>query len=304
MANLFWKRGKNTELLLATPFGTEEEFEKLVFETPEILEEIFLLKRQVRGGLKRGIPDIVGVDSDGNVCIIEMKKVAVDASIIPQVLEYAIWAETNPDSVKALWLECDDKPDDILVNWDSFQVRIVVIAPSILRSTLDSVDKINYPVDLVEVKRWVEDGNTFLLVNELESDQTKTRPRPVKGLAQYDGDFYRHEYNRESAEYFLEYVAAVEDLVRRREWNLECKFNKHYAGFKAGFFNAFGVSWVGTKTLAFFFKLPEDDAASVEPKMTRYEQQWKQALYYIEPGKTEVSDFEALFEMAYRRLTG
>lgn len=164
LPNLFWKNPESTKSLLATPFKTEEEFEKTVFETPEILEDIFLLKRQVRGGNKVGIPDIIGVDNDGKVCIIEMKNVDVDASIIPQVLQYAFWAESNPDSIKSLWLECDNKPENLSISWDSFEVRILVIAPRILRSTLDIVEKINYVVDLVEVNRWVEGTNTIFLV--------------------------------------------------------------------------------------------------------------------------------------------
>lgn len=67
MANLFWKQGQTTKSLLVTPFKSEEEFEKTVFETPQILEDICLIKRQVRGGGKSGIPDIVGIDSDGNI---------------------------------------------------------------------------------------------------------------------------------------------------------------------------------------------------------------------------------------------
>src|SRR5258706_2557626 len=153
MANLFWKTKTKTKSLLATPFKTEEEFERTVFETSELLEDIFLLKRQVRGGSKTSIPDIIGLDSDGNVCIIEMKNVPVDANIIPQVLQYAFWAESNPDSVKSLWLESENKPDDLSISWDDIQVRILVIAPSILRSTMDIVEKINYPVDLIEVTR-------------------------------------------------------------------------------------------------------------------------------------------------------
>ncbi len=98
MANLFWKHKKHTTALLAMPFKTEDEFERRVFETSEILEDIYLLKRQIRGGSKSGVPDVVGVDRDGNVCIIELKNATVDASIIPQVLEYALWAEANPDS--------------------------------------------------------------------------------------------------------------------------------------------------------------------------------------------------------------
>lgn len=123
-----------------------------------------MLRRQIRGGSKSGIPDIIGVDTDGNVCIIEMKNVDVDASIIPQVLEYAFWAESNPDSIKSLWLECDNKPENLSITWDSFEVRILVISPRILRSTLDIVEKINYTVDLVEVNRWVEGANTIYLV--------------------------------------------------------------------------------------------------------------------------------------------
>ena len=125
MANLFWKTSQGVKALLATPFRTEEEFETTVFGTSELLEDIFLLKRQVRGGNKTGIPDIVGIDSDGNVYIIEMKNCAVDSTIIPQVLQYAFWAETNPDSVKSLWLECDNRPDDVTVAWESLQVRIL-----------------------------------------------------------------------------------------------------------------------------------------------------------------------------------
>jgi len=143
MANLFWKTKDGTKSLLATPFKTEDEFERLIFKTPEILEDIFLIKRQIRGGSKTGIPDIVGIDNDGNICIVEMKNVTVDASIIPQVLQYAFWAETNPDSIKSLWLETEDKSDDLVISWDDFKVRIIVIAPKILASTLYIVDKIN-----------------------------------------------------------------------------------------------------------------------------------------------------------------
>lgn len=42
-----------------------------------MLQDIFLLKRQIRGGNETGIPDMIGLDSEGNVCIIEMKNVSV-----------------------------------------------------------------------------------------------------------------------------------------------------------------------------------------------------------------------------------
>jgi len=302
MANLFWKKGKTTRSLLATPFKTEEEFEKSVFETPEILEDIFLIKRQIRHGNKTGIPDIVGIDTDGNVCIVEMKNVSIDASIIPQVLQYAFWAETNPDSIKSLWLEFEDKPDDLEISWDLFQVRIIVIAPTILPSTLDIVNKINYPVDLIEIKRWVEDGNELLLVNKLEEEKKK-KVSPVRGLGVYDKDFYETEYNKVSAGEFLKYCDELEALVQSKGWPLEKKYNKHYCGFKAGFFNAFGIMWLGSRTFAFFFKISKDQFKGY-PEMKRYDKQWKQGYITIVPGKTKVQDYLPLFELAYKRFAG
>jgi len=303
LANLFWKTKNITKNLLATPFKTEEEFEKIIFETPEILEDIFLIKRQIRGGRKSGIPDIVGIDNDENICIVEMKNTSVDASIIPQVLKYAFWAETNPDSIKSLWLECENKPDDLSISWNDFQIRILIIAPNIFRSTLDIVNKINYPVDLIEVKRWVEKDNQLLLVNRLEEER-KFKPTPVVGLVTYDEEFYKRHFNKKSVEEFLKYIKKVENIIRSKGWSLETKYNKHYCGFKAGFFNAFGISFIGSKTFAFFFKLSKEQAEEVDIEMTKYEISWKQALYYIEPGKTKVSDFLPLMEMAYKRLTG
>jgi len=220
------------------------------------------------------------------------------------VLKYAFWAETNPDSIKALWHECDNKPDNLPIRWDSIEVRIIVIAPNILRSTLDIVDKINYQVDLVEVNRWVEGDNSFFLVTRLEQEKKSTKTKTVSGMAVYDEDFYKREYNKNSAVQFLKYAKELEELVKAQGWALEIKFNKSYCGYKAGFFNAFGIQFVGAKTFAFFLKLSEKEAKEVSIPMTKYESQWKQATYYIEPGKTKTKDYLPLFEMAYKRLSG
>ena len=306
MANLFWKRkGEKTLNLLSTPFSSEEEFERVIFETKEILEDIFLIKRQVRGGKKPGIPDIVGIDSDGNVCIVEMKNVPVNASVIPQVLEYAFWAETNPDSIKTLWLEAPEQPEDVSISWENYEVRIIIIAPSIERSTLELVNKINYSVDLIEVKRWVEGQNQWLLVNKLEPEQPK-KIKPVHGLQVYDRAFYESHYNKNSVKAFFDYVQETDDLIKSKGLQLELKFNKHYCSFKHGFFNAFGIKWIGSKTFAFFFKLPKSVAESQlqELNMDRYEDQWKEAVYKIEPCKTKVRTFAPLFQKAFENLTG
>ena len=303
MANLFWKQKNKTKALHATPFKSEEEFEKLVFDSGELLEEIFILKRQIRGGGKAGIPDIIGIDADGNICIIEMKNVPVDASILPQVLQYAFWAEATPDSIKALWLEAENRPDDLTIPWEDREVRIIVVAPEIKRSTLQLVEKINYRTDLIEVKRWVEGPNTFLLVNRLEPE-VRPKPRSASGLETYDKHFYETHYNKASAQAFLEYVKEMEALVGKQKWDLQAKFNKAYCGFKAGSRNAFCITWVGSKTFAIFVKLTQEEIAQAGIEITRYEDLWSQGLIYIAPGKTKLATYQKLLERAYRKLTG
>lgn len=218
------------------------------------------------------------------------------------MLHYAFWAESNPDSVKSLWLECEDKPEDIEINWENLVVRILVIAPSIRRSTLNLVNRITYPVELIEVKRWVEGENAFLSVNKLEPEETTNRRRPVSGARNYDAAFYKSERNSKSVDEFLAYAHELNELVQKQGWNLEMKFNRGYCGFKAGSFNAFGISWWGTKSFGFFAKMPKVDADKIRPKAVNYSDRWKEAYYPIESGKTKAKDFLKAFAHAYERL--
>ncbi|MBI2351405.1 MAG: hypothetical protein HYV00_08020, partial [Deltaproteobacteria bacterium] len=123
MQKLFWK-SKRGKVIAATEvqFKTEEEFERYVLAAKEILSDIFILKRQVRAG--RDIPDMVGIDQDNSAVIIENKNKPVDEEILPQIMRYAIWAETHQDTIKAWWLEAKDRPDEMEIDWDHLQIRL------------------------------------------------------------------------------------------------------------------------------------------------------------------------------------
>jgi hypothetical protein len=178
------------------------------------------------------------------------------------------------------------------------------IAPTILRSTLVIVDKINYPVDLIEVSRWIDGDNQLLLVNRLEPEAKPAKVKPVTGLEVYDEAFYKVHFNSDSVVHFLRYAHELNDLVKKRGWNLQQKFNKQYCGFKAGFFNAFGIKWVGSKSFAFFVKLSEAEVKRTGIKITKYEKLWKEGVVYIDPTKTKTVDILPLLEAAYHKLTG
>lgn len=202
-----------------------------------------------------------------------------------------------------MWLECENKPEDISINWENPQIRIIVIAPKIDRSALSIGSKIDYQMDMVEIQRWVEGKNQLLLVNKLE-ENLKRKVKPVTGLVAYDEEFYKQQRNKNSVNEFMRYIREVEATIKKKKWTLETKFNKYYCGFRAGFFNAFGIKWVGTKTFAFFFKLSQKEAKRIKLPMTKYENLWKEAVYYIDPAKTKTKQFLPLFQMAYQKLTG
>ncbi|MDD8016590.1 MAG: hypothetical protein PHX45_12985, partial [Acidobacteriota bacterium] len=92
---------------------------------------------------------MLGVDKVNRVCIIELKNEEAEESILPQAPGYAIWDETNPDSIKAIRLESHKKPEGVTPDWDNFDSRIILIAPSFKNAVPRMATKIGYSVDLV-----------------------------------------------------------------------------------------------------------------------------------------------------------
>lgn len=299
MYNLYLKNRKG-KLIAAKekPFQTEEEFEKYLFDTKELFLDIFFLKRQVNSG--KDIPDVIGIDRDNNIVIIENKNTTVSEEILPQILRYAIWARTNPDSIKALWLETKDRPEDIEVEWDNVDIRIIILAPAIKLSVQRLLKTINESVELIEVKRFLIGNEEVILLNKLEEEPEKTT-RTVRGMEVYDKEFYKKVRNNKSVDLFFKVADEVNDLVKRKKWPLERKFNKYYIGFKYGFPNVFGIEWVGTKSLKFFFRIPASKFQSIKklsPYNVEYDERWKQAIIRFDDN-VNIKSLEPVFEVTY-----
>lgn len=299
MYNLFLKNKQNKLIpAVEKPFQTEAEFEKYLMDTKEIFSDIFILKRQVNAG--KDIPDMVGIDRDNNIVIIENKNVIVTEDILSQILRYAIWAETNPDSIKAMWLETENRPEDIEIEWDNVDIRVIVLAPSIKLSVPRLLKKINYNVELVEVRRFLIGDEEGILLNKLE-EEPEIKPRTVKGLEIYDKDFYKTYRNSKSVDIFFEVADEIDGLVRKKGWNLEKKFNKYYIGFKFGFPNVFGIHWVGSKSFELFFKVNPDEYKQTQPLSPyemEYDERWKQATIRYDDS-VNIKKLGKVFETVY-----
>jgi hypothetical protein len=223
---------------------------------------------------------------------------------VPQVLGYAIWAETHPDSIKSMWPESKNQPDDFIPDFDKFDVRIIVVAPSFEPAVAQHMLKINYDVDLMEISRFEVHKEEFILVNRIEP-AAPTKNKTAQGTGVYDLDFYEKNYNKDSAKNFFSYIESTKKLVSDRGWPLEYKMNKGYAVFKVGSSQCFGIQFVGTKSFGFFFKLTEPETKNSTPdavKMHKYSNEWKHSEFKIEPGKSNVEDYLPLMQACVDKL--
>jgi len=308
MLNLYWKSREQTRSLVEKPFKSEAELERYIFDNQEILGgDIYIIHRQIRTGARRGIPDMLGVDQDSRVCILELKNGEADEDILPQALGYAIWAETNPDSIKAIWLESKEKPEGIEVDWDNLDIRIILVAPSFKSTVPRMAGKIGYPVDLVRVRRYCFEEEEFLAVEVLE-DTSQRKVSTTKVMEGWDWEFYESEHGKEATAQFRSVVEAVAALVAEQGWELPYNLNKYYTGFKLGNRVVFSVAWGGTYAWNLRFKLPEDLAKGFKGQLwefQRYDSSFHEAVFRpLKPDSPDIVELKPLFIEAYQYISG
>jgi len=257
MPNLYWKHEGTTKNIPVKEFPSERDFEEYVFKNQDLLGDIIIIYRQIRSGTRQGIPDMLGVDPDGNICLIEMKNVQVSEDVLPQVLSYAVWAETNPDSIKAIWLEAKNKPEDVNIDWDSIQIRIIIIAPSFNPNVLRMSSKINYAVDLIQIQRFSDDQDEFILVEALE-DTSYKKVGITKPMGDWSWEYYEENHGKEATAEFKKTVDALAAFVKEQKWNLTYNLNKYYTGFKLGNKIVFSVNWDSALKWSLRLKIPEE----------------------------------------------
>lgn len=307
MANLILVKSKNETINMnEIEVHPEEVIEKTIYETENILPDVFLLKRQLQTYTREEIIDLVGVDNENNILVIEIKDETVNESVIPQVMKYAIWVETHPDAIKSIWLEQKDKSEDFF-DWEKeFSIKIMIIGPSFKQSVQKLINRITYPLDLIEFKKFSDGTNDYIFLNKLIVGEEKVA-KPVSTIRYYDEEFYKKYYNPKSAKEFWNLCNRIEDYIRTKGWNLTRSNRKGYVSFKYGFPSVFGVNFIGSKSFCLFFKITKETAERIKIEgydMYRYEEQWKQVLYKIESSDIDIEKFEQLFIASYKNIVG
>lgn len=305
--NLYWRDSEKTRTLIYQPFSSEEKLESYVFDNQELLGDVFILYRQIRTGSRQGIPDMIGVDRESRVCIIEMKNEVVSEGILPQVLGYAIWAETNPDSVKAIWLESRRKPEDVELDWDSLEVRVIVVAPSFKDTVPRMAGKIGYPIDLIAIRRFSWDSDEFLLVETLE-EEPEVKVGATKPQREWDWDFYESEHGRVATAQVKRVVESLQEVVEDEGWDLSSKLTKYYVGFYLGNRVVFDVNWGGTHAWKVNVKVPEEKAKKAaldEWEFQRYDEEYHNSVMRpLDPETADPFELRDLVRASFEYVSG
>lgn len=304
MQNLYWKTENETRVLVENPFQSEIDMEKYLFSNQDLLGDVSIIYRQVKTGQKKGIPDMIGVDQDARICIIELKNHMADEDILPQVLGYAIWAETNPDSIKAIWLESKQKPEDIKIDWDKLDIRVILVAPTFKITVPRMASKIGYPIDLIQIHRYSFNENEFLSVEFLE-EPAPSKISTTKGITSWDWEYYEKEHGEEATKQFKKAVEAVENFTKKHGWRLPYNINKYYTGFKLGNKVLFSVTWGGTYAWKMKFKISKDFAENFKGEKWEfqiYDNSFHEAVFKpLNPNEIDIQELEPLFIEAYKK---
>jgi len=88
----------------------EQKIEEFIEKHPKLLgEDIFIIGRQISTPIGR--LDLLGLDKNGNVIIVELKKGLPSREVVSQILDYAVWGEElqyddlNKIAKKIIWMD-------------------------------------------------------------------------------------------------------------------------------------------------------------------------------------------------------
>ena len=286
---------------------TDTKKKYFIYKTKGILSDIYILRRQVQNYANSERIDLLGVDNDNNIVIIEIKDEQVDEKVIPQVMRYAFWVETNPDSIKNLWLEHTDRPEDLEFDWsEKLNIRILIIAPFFNSSVQKLVSKVKYQIELIEFKKFKDEDADYIFLNNLEIEEPKTSGVTIS-KREHGLEFYESERNPNSAKIFWNVANKMEEYLKGKNWNLTRSNNRSYISFKYGFPVVCGIRWLGTKSMALFLKVTKEKAQSISIKnfpLLEYREQWNEANYKVDSTNIDLSEFSPLFDAAYKYISG
>lgn len=206
-----WRIDDGHQRLSSTRLDDESRLEDLLEEDPNLLgKDLLVLGRQVRTSSGKRI-DLLGMDVEGDLHVIELKRDRTPRDVVAQALDYASWVRgLTYDDIKDLYDDYNDdaefeaafgekfssaRPDDEAgVPEDVNQSHTLTIVASELDSATERIiqyltDEYSVPVNAVRFNYYEDDGREYIGRTWLIDPQETTEP-PGKREEWNGRDYY------------------------------------------------------------------------------------------------------------------
>ena len=234
-------RMNDTELqrLTATPLDFEQQLEDRLAQTPSMTGiELLIVGRQVTTSFG-GVVDLLGLDADGRLHVLELKRDRSPRDAVAQVLDYGSWAEAL--SYEDIEQAFEDYRDDDTTLEAAFAERFASPMPdqvndeqqfTIVASELDPTserivrflrDEYGVPINTVFFRHFIDEGREYLARTWLRD------PQPADSAPARTSRSKRAPWN--GRDYYA-VVGRVDDEAER-----------YKMASKYGYLNAGGGSW-------------------------------------------------------------
>lgn len=203
-----WRLGADGRRLAPSPMPSEAELEDLIAGDASVLGlDVLLIGRQVMTAYGKRI-DLLGIDSEGDLHVIELKRDRTPREVVAQALDYGSWVKSlDFDSIAQICAEFSDGTHLEELFADRFgsplpdainqEHHLAVVASELDSSTeriVEYLSGLGVPVNVVFFRHFVDDGRAYLVRSWLippSEAEVNIRSGARRGKEPWNGtDFY------------------------------------------------------------------------------------------------------------------
>ena len=300
--------GGQLKELNSNPFVNEvDELKDYIRKNPAILGDNITIVAQeldIRSEKRLDILALEEYSTDmAKPVVVELKNEEADTDSLLQVLGYADWVLTSPDSVK-YWA---DRLKYKVKKIDDSRVKVIIVAPAFRKELLELSSYIADSIDFgfLEFQRF-SDASGDLLVLDWKAPtmppKSITRAQQDWNWEKYESELEIDPKNIEIGKHLYDGLVQLNDT---KEWGLSPIFRKYYIPFKS--------SWRIVVSIEYFSKFcylsvqlpksPEElGLPSINPDLEKYEKQYRKYSFKVTSTDINVADFSDYIEKALKSL--
>ncbi|HEY8588728.1 MAG TPA: endonuclease NucS domain-containing protein [Naasia sp.] len=204
----FWRVDGTPQRLQATPMPMESELESMIESEPQLVsEDLMIIGRQVPTA-HGGFIDLLGLNSDGVVQLLELKRHRTPREVVAQLLDYASWVqELSGDDLRIIYTSYKDggttldeefaerfgaAPPDELGSELSMTIVAGALDPSSERIVSYLNEAWRLPINAVFFRYFEDNGHAYVARTWLvqETSAAAAAPRAKRTTQEWGGDWY------------------------------------------------------------------------------------------------------------------